>query len=143
MITIEQEAFEIISADALHSFPDECCGFLFGYEEDDQRIVREALVVNNAKEGDKKRRFEITAADYMKAERYALQNGVLLLGVYHSHPLHPAIPSETDRLSAQPWFSYVIVSVTANSIENTLSWRLNEERIFEPEPLLVPQITKQ
>lgn len=119
--------------DALSSFPDECCGFLFGNETPDERIVLQAVAVNNAKEGDKRRRFEITARDYLNAERYAEEHGLLLLGVYHSHPGHPAIPSEHDRLAAQPYFSYVILSVINNENAGFRSWRLNEDRQFEEE----------
>ena len=89
--------------------------------------------VNNAKPGDKRRRFEITGKDYMQAEVFALENGIQLLGVYHSHPNHPAIPSEHDRVAAQPNFSYVIISVMQGAIDHIRSWRLNEALQFEEE----------
>ena len=121
--------------DAVNTFPDECCGFLFGNEIEDERIILQAVVVNNAKEGDKRRRFAITPKDYLKAERYADENNLLLLGVYHSHPNHPAVPSEHDRLAAQPYFSYVILSVINNEYAGLRSWRLNEEQQFEEEEI--------
>jgi proteasome lid subunit RPN8/RPN11 len=133
MITLNPETYEIIATDALHSFPNECCGFFYGEEENENRFVYTARVVNNAKPGDKKRRFEISARDYMLAEQYAAENKLTLLGIYHSHPLHPAIPSEHDRLAALPWFSYIIVSVSPGRIEQTLSWRLNGQQVFEPD----------
>jgi proteasome lid subunit RPN8/RPN11 len=120
---------------AVSTFPDECCGFLFGNEIEDERIILEAQVVNNAKEGDKRRRFAITPKDYLKAEQYAEENNLLLLGVYHSHPNHPAVPSEHDRLAAQPYFSYVILSVINNEYAGLRSWRLNEEQQFEEEKI--------
>ena len=123
-------------ADAVGTFPDECCGFLFGTENDDERIIEEVMVVNNSKEGDKRRRFEITPKDYLKAERYADEKNLLLLGVYHSHPNHPAVPSEHDRVAAQPWFSYVILSVINKVYAGLRSWRLNEENQFEEEKIL-------
>jgi proteasome lid subunit RPN8/RPN11 len=126
--------------DALSTFPDECCGFLFGNETQDERIILQAVVVNNSKEGDKRRRFEITAKDYLKAERYAEEHGLLLLGVYHSHPNHPAVPSEHDRLAAQPYFSYVILSVINNEFAGLRSWRLNNDRQFEEEKIYDRQL---
>jgi proteasome lid subunit RPN8/RPN11 len=75
----------------------------------------------------------------MKAERYALDNDLQLLGVYHSHPDHPAEPSEHDRVAAQPWFSYVIISVLKGAINNTRSWILNGQSRFEEES--ISQIT--
>jgi proteasome lid subunit RPN8/RPN11 len=134
MIVIEPDPLGHIKSQALSIFPDECCGFLFGRENvEGNRIVSVILEVNNAKTGDKRRRFEITAKDYMLAERFAEESGLQLLGVYHSHPEHPAIPSEQDRVAAQPWFSYVIVSVIKAQIDHIRSWRLNEAAEFEEE----------
>ena len=135
MIIIEPQARQLMIADAIKTFPDECCGFLFGIEKEDDRIVTDILIVNNAKEGDKRRRFEISPRDYMKAEQYADENNLHLLGIYHSHPNHPAIPSEHDRLAAQPWFSYVIISVLEKKVGLIRSWRLNESNQFEEEKL--------
>ncbi len=135
MLIIEKAPKRVITEDAVNTFPDECCGFLLGYEDNDARIVTEALPVDNAKDGDKRRRFEITPQDYLKAERIADEKGLLLLGVYHSHPNHPSVPSEQDRLSAQPFFSYVIISVINNEFFSLQSWRLTEDRYFEEEPV--------
>ncbi len=142
MIThILPEAIKEMVSDSISSFPDECCGFLFGKERDGELIIEQVLVVTNAKEGDKRRRFEITSADYLKAERYAEEKEQLLLGVYHSHPGHPAIPSEHDRVAAQPWFSYVILSVINHEYAGLRSWRLNEDLQFEEEKIYDRQLT--
>lgn len=136
MISIHSIAKEIMIEDAIGSFPDECCGFFFGTEEaSGNRVVTHVLVVNNAKEGDKRRRFEISPRDYLKAERFAEENKLQLLGVYHSHPNHPAIPSETDRLSAQPYFSYIIISVYNKEVKDIRSWKLNPHAQFHEEPV--------
>jgi proteasome lid subunit RPN8/RPN11 len=119
--------------DAIHCFPDECCGFLFGTENENIRSFTKILVVENTKEGDKKRRFSITPRDYMKAETLASELDLTLLGVYHSHPVHPAIPSEHDLSVAMPYFSYVIVSVYGENDIHVRSWKLNDERQFEEE----------
>ena len=142
MIIIEQNSRALLVEDAVNTFPDECCGFLFGTEdEEENRTISEILVVDNAKEGDKTRRFEISPFDYLKAEQFAIDRNLSLLGIYHSHPKHPAIPSETDRKSAQPFFSYVIISVLENNIVTLRSWRLNEEEQFEEEKISDYQFT--
>ena len=135
MIIIKSLARQLMTADAVKTFPDECCGFLFGIEKIDERVVTDILIVHNVKAGDKKRRFEISSKDYMKGEQYADENNLQLLGVYHSHPNHPAIPSEHDRVAAQPWFSYIIISVINKDIDAIRSWRLNENDQFEEEKL--------
>ena len=144
MIIIDPRINQLLTDDAVNTFPDECCGFLFGREETDgTRLVLDILVVDNSKQGDKTRRFEISPLDYMTAEQHALDHDWTLLGIYHSHPKHPAIPSEHDRKAAQPYFSYVIISVNASDGQpsprssgesiNLRSWVLNEEQQFEEE----------
>lgn len=133
MIKINSVIHQFLADDALRTFPDECCGFLLGTEAGDERIVEEIILVNNAKEGDKRRRFEITPLDYLKAERTADEKNLLLLGVYHSHPNHPSVPSEHDRVVAQPYFSYLIVAVRENEFVSLQSWRLNDASQFEEE----------
>ncbi len=136
MISIDHKPKQSMIEDALNSFPDECCGFFYGEEDGlGNRRVTEILVVNNAKEGDKRRRFEISPKDYLKGEQYALENGLEFLGVYHSHPNHPAIPSEHDRVAAQPYFSYIIISVLNDRTTHMRSWRLNDSLQFEEEDI--------
>ena len=142
MISITPSAYDIIAQDAVHSFPYECCGFLYGTENGD-RLIADALVVNNSKEGDKRKRFEISAKDYLHAERYAEEKGLALLGVYHSHPNHPAIPSEYDRVAAQPYFSYIIISIYDERIDHIRSWRLNESFQFDEETVNEFETIKQ
>jgi proteasome lid subunit RPN8/RPN11 len=134
MIVVQPIPLAEIKEHSLSIFPDECCGFLFGFEQSDgTRIISKIEKVNNSKDGDKRRRFEITGRDYMLAEKFALENDFLLLGIYHSHPNHPAIPSEHDRVAAQPYFSYLIVSVMQGHIDHIRSWQLNDASQFEEE----------
>jgi proteasome lid subunit RPN8/RPN11 len=59
-----------------------------------------------------------------------------LLGFYHSHPDHPARPSQYDLDHAWPFFSYVIVSVQKGESRDMTSWRLREDRsAFDQEDL--------
>ncbi|MBL7826864.1 MAG: M67 family metallopeptidase [Saprospiraceae bacterium] len=143
MIFIQLDACEKMLEDAQSTFPDECCGFLFGQEINGERHISEIMIVDNAKEGDKRRRFEITAKDYLRAERFSLKFQLELLGVYHSHPSHPAIPSEHDRVAALPFFSYVIVSIFEDHKIDVRSWRLNDERQFDPEAINAPPLEIQ
>ncbi len=137
MIQLISKVEEIIVRDAESTFPEECCGFLFGYiTADNNRIITEAQIVENVKEGDKRRRFVIHPKDYLKAESYADKHDLTLLGVYHSHPDHPAIPSEHDRIAAQPFFSYVILSVQSGRFHHARSWLLNDQGYFEEESFL-------
>lgn len=133
-IVTQKDAEKIMFDDAIQAYPDECCGFMFGTEDaEGNRVVTKALPVYNSATENRKRRFVISPKDYMNAELFAEENNVQLLGIYHSHPNHPAIPSEHDRVAAQPWFSYVIISVSENGIQHTRSWVLNETFQFDEE----------
>lgn len=134
-IELSHASNEGMSAHAVGTFPNECCGFFFGTIENDQKFVTEIRPVINAKEGDQRRRFAIDPLDYMKAEKYAIEHQLELLGIYHSHPLHPAIPSEHDLKQAMPVFSYIILSTQPEEVIDITSWQLNSEREFVREKL--------
>lgn len=134
-VTIFDTVKMIVEDDGQKTYPHECCGFMYGKEEDGKRIITHAEPVNNTKEENRERRFEISPLDYMKAEEYADNNGLILLGVYHSHPEHPAIPSEHDLKVAMPYFSYVIVSVKKAKAVDFRSWKLVNGR-FEEEKVI-------
>ncbi|WP_207493326.1 M67 family metallopeptidase [Aridibaculum aurantiacum] len=134
-IQFQANSFQELVADAEKTFPDECCGFMAGKEDGEERIITAILPVINSKEGDKKRRYLVSPMDYMKAEQWAEDNNLQLLGIYHSHPNHPSVPSEHDRVAAQPYFSYVIASIMDGAFANIQSWRLNDDFQFEEETI--------
>jgi len=122
---------------------EECCGFLFGVEEDDVRTITATMSAKNISSFNKRDTFEISAADYMDAENFADRNRLKLLGIYHSHVGCPATPSEYDRIAAQPYFSYVVLSVVENKVEEMRSWTINEEFKFQEEPISIININQQ
>jgi proteasome lid subunit RPN8/RPN11 len=113
----------------------ECCGFFFGYEIATNRTITRSMIVNNSTIQNKQTYFEISVEDYMNAERFAEAQNLRLLGVYHSHPNHPAIPSECDLEMAIPGFSYIIISVIDKKFVKIKSWQLNERLQFEEEEI--------
>jgi len=114
---------------------EECCGFFFGHEAGDHRTITDIMWVNNESRDDRQKTFEISSKDYLDAEDFAERRHLQLLGVYHSHPNHPPIPSEYDRIAAQPYFSYIILSVMNKKFESIRSWNLNSNFQFEEESL--------
>ena len=140
-LKISDKTLAHIENHAQAEYPNECCGFLYGVDADD-RVIDRAFEAKNSKEGDKRRRFEISPLDYLKAEQYAVKNDIQLLGIYHSHPNHPAKPSEHDRVQAVEFFSYIITSVAEGKINTTTSWRLNEQKHFIQEEINILTPTK-
>ncbi|MDX2302772.1 MAG: M67 family metallopeptidase [Microscillaceae bacterium] len=128
-LSIDPDVIIAMQKHAEEAYPNECCGFFYGKDGEIRQILLSSPV-DNSKEGDQRRRFEIHPKDYMRAEQFALLHDTTLLGVYHSHPEHPAIPSEHDLKQALPYFSYIIISVKSRLAEDMRSWRLNEEKQF-------------
>ncbi len=133
-LEMTEEALRVMQQDAEQAYPDECCGFFYG-QEHGNRYISEAVPVVNSQTGDKRRRFGIAPEDYLKAERYALEKNLRLLGVYHSHPNHPARPSEHDLRQAVPYFSYIILSVQEGKVADMTSWQLAEHGEFVEETI--------
>ena len=114
------------------TYPNECCGALIGRDG----AVTETLALPNMTDEGPRTRFRVTPNDYREAERRATEAGGELLGFYHSHPDHPARPSQYDLDHAWPFFSYVIVSVREGVSGDMTSWRLREDRsAFDQEDL--------
>jgi proteasome lid subunit RPN8/RPN11 len=132
-LVLNKDLMDKMVAHALDSYPLECCGFVFGCDQLDGRIITEVHIVSNNQQGDQRRRFEIDPRDYLKAERYALEKEITLLGIYHSHPDHPAVPSKHDLKQAVPFFSYLILSTEEKQVKKITSWQLYHEQFEEEE----------
>jgi S-sulfo-L-cysteine synthase (O-acetyl-L-serine-dependent) len=114
------------------AYSDECCGGLIGSGS----AVVEAVPLSNTTDGERRRRFLVGPREYREAEARASATGRELIGFYHSHPDHPAIPSAFDLEHAWPNLSYVIVSVRNGRAAEVRSWRLRADRsAFEEEHL--------
>ena len=94
--------------------------------------------MSNTTSDERRRRFLIGPEAYRAAEARASEDGSALIGFYHSHPNHPAVPSAFDLEHAWPNQSYLIVSVQAGRPEAARSWRFRADRsAFDEEPLIV------
>lgn len=122
------------------AYPSECCGALIGVADGDSKLVRALLPLDNRREGEAARtRFLVTADDFRWAEKEARAKGLDILGFYHSHPDHPARPSDFDREHALPWYSYIIVSVAHGEPQEATCWVLADDRSrFLLEPMRSP-----
>jgi len=117
-----------IQREAISIYPNECCGIIVGIQSGDRRDVSLLQPADNSfDEGEQFHRFAISPKRLIDAERLAAERGELILGFYHSHPDHPARPSETDRQYGWPFYSYVIVSIANRDAVDMTSWVLDEE----------------
>jgi proteasome lid subunit RPN8/RPN11 len=111
------------------TYPHECCGALLGREvAEDLREIVALFPLVNRRDDSPRNRFSVTSEDVRDAEKAARQQGLDVLGWYHSHPDHPAAPSQYDQDHAWPWYSYIIVSVANGEPQHMTSWRLADDR---------------
>lgn len=120
---------------AAAAYPEECCGVLVGRPLAEgagagrlETLVERILPVDNERQDSRENRYLIHPETVLAAEKEARRIDRQVVGYYHSHPDHPARPSEFDREHAWPGLSYVIVSVTEGSAAETRSWRLDDDR---------------
>ena len=146
MLYLSDEHKQAIEAHGEEGYPDEICGFLVGSSAEDVRTVTRLVRIENtwddngapefAEAGDafakesRRRRFKIPPDEYYSADREARARGEAILGFYHSHPDHPARPSQYDLALAReifPGYSYIIVAIhNARAVDMT-SWVLRDD----------------
>lgn len=129
MIRIKNALKEQIENHGIRTYPDECCGILLGKtEEDGTKVLAELFITDNSRNrSEQYHRFEISPDDLLRAEQDARKEKLDVLGFYHSHPDHPARPSEYDRQHAFPFYSYIIVSITRSKPDDFTCWVLDEK----------------
>lgn len=128
-------------------YPQECCGILLGDCQGDRRRVMRLIAGTNIWQPDsdgelahsQRDRFLLDPRDLLLAQRQARETGLRVLGIYHSHPDHPALPSECDRRQAWPEYSYLILAIHNREMTDLQSWRLDEEGQFCSEPIRVSE----
>jgi proteasome lid subunit RPN8/RPN11 len=133
-LLLPDDVFDAIRAHGAAAYPDECCGALIG---DESGQVLEALSLSNTTTDERRRRFLIGPDQYRAAEKRASETGRTLIGFYHSHPNHPAVPSAFDLAHAWPNMHYLILSVRGGRPEEARTWRLREDRAaFDEETVI-------
>ncbi len=131
-LTLGPGVRQAIDQHGRETYPHECCGALLGAGAHVQAVHR---LPNVTTEGPR-RRFRIDDRDYLASERQAAAAGLSLLGFYHSHPDHPAVPSQYDLDHAWPTFVYPILAVRGGEPEGLRAWALRADRsAFDERPI--------
>jgi proteasome lid subunit RPN8/RPN11 len=139
MLRIKKEVVKQIKEQGEKGYPYEICGFLIGDIDyaNNVRTVLEAYQVENRNKERANDRFEIDPKDYLKVEDYAGKKGLMIVGIYHTHPDHPDRPSQTDLRFAQPDMSYIILSVKEGKADRWRSWELDGNEFKEEKVELI------
>lgn len=130
MISLNEEHIRQIERHGERDYPHECCGLLIGsFGDDGDKTVTEIYPIDNAREEEARHnRSLILPQDLMRAERYAREKRLDVVGNYHSHPDWVAEPSQFDLDHALPVWSYIIVSVRAGKAADVRSWEMRHDR---------------
>ncbi|MBD2492910.1 Mov34/MPN/PAD-1 family protein [Nostoc sp. FACHB-280] len=146
VIKLLPQHIQMIRSHAERTYPNECCGIILGYLENQIKTVVEIIPTKNAwsaesanfapnTERSETSRYAIAPQDMLQIQKSARDKSLNIIGIYHSHPDNPAIPSECDRQYAWPAYSYIIVSVQNGQAGELLSWSLNDQHQFQPETI--------
>ena len=142
MIEVNQQVIDAITAHAERDYPHECGGMLIGTFSEAKKSVVETFPLENAREEeDRHNRVLILPKDVLRAERYARENKLDVVGYYHSHPDDRAVPSQYDLDHALPVWSYIIASVLNGKVDDIASWEMENDRTrFNEEPLEIVEL---
>jgi proteasome lid subunit RPN8/RPN11 len=128
-LELDPQLLEFIRRHGEINYPAEGAGLLLGRVEGELRHAFQAWPqVNRAPAEEALHRYRIDPRDMLAAEEAAENGGLEVVGVFHSHPDHPPVPSTFDRDWALPWYSYLITAVVHGRAEKTSCWRLAEDR---------------
>jgi proteasome lid subunit RPN8/RPN11 len=111
------------------SYPFEGAGVLLGNMYEQAVVIKEIMRFENSFDASqRRRRYRIDARAMMQAEYSAEERQMDVVGIFHSHPDHPARPSAYDLEHSLPWYAYVITSIVGGSASESRAWRLREDR---------------
>jgi proteasome lid subunit RPN8/RPN11 len=142
LVKLSQSLQQTIFQQMERSYPNEGGGFLLGSVEGDKVTIHDVIEVENVFETEEQyHRYAMTPQNWANMEDQADEQGLTLVGYYHSHPDSPAIPSEYDRVYALPNFVYIISSVVEGKAVDMQTWLLRDDRSqFDSISLLVDAI---
>ncbi|MFZ0892127.1 MAG: M67 family metallopeptidase [Thermoplasmata archaeon] len=126
------------------SYPEECCGFLIAREASvagsPVRAIDRVERAANRVEAERSRRFVIRPDELVRLEDQLTGSHERVVGFYHSHPDHPARPSNFDQEYAWPWYIYLVLSVAKGKAEDVGAFELDPTtREFARVPLALTE----
>jgi len=118
------------------AYPKEGCGIFLGTVDGDADVV-DVRLATNLRQDRARDRYIMDPKDILLAEREAEARGLEVVGFWHTHPDHPARPSQYDADHAWPDYVYVIMAIEGGRMADVTGWVLESESPprFREEPL--------
>lgn len=123
--------------------PHEICGLLVGRAGHDATRVTRVTRGRNLAADRLRDRYLLDPEHFLAVDSVARRDGLEIVGVWHTHPDHPARPSPTDREAAWEAFSYLILSVTRDGVSAEAAWRLDADAFVEQPIRFEPTTEKE
>ena len=136
-IELPEDVERDLRALARAAYPAEGCGLILGRPAQGSRPARAARVAGARNAAPQRDRFEIDPGDLVAGVRAARRDGLELLGLWHSHPDGPALPSAADAAGGVAGLSHVIVAVHGGRDRELASFAL-AAGVFARERLVRP-----
>lgn len=152
-LSLSRSQYATLCAHGAETYPEECCGVLVGRVQPLATVVEVVPLVNvwgrsavtaelatvtaEPRSESRRRNFAIAPHDLLRVQRQASDRHLAIIGIYHSHPDHPATPSEFDQAIAWPEYDYLILSVQQGRPATLRNWRLNEAHQLVSSPLVI------
>jgi proteasome lid subunit RPN8/RPN11 len=108
------------------AYPNEGCGIFLG-TPGEEATVSEVRPATNLREDRARDRYIMDPRAIIQAERDAENLGLEVVGFWHTHPDHPARPSQYDADHAWPDYFYVIMAVHGGRMVDVTGWVLETE----------------
>jgi proteasome lid subunit RPN8/RPN11 len=128
MIQIRNSAWRVLLPHLISAYPKEGCGLLLGADRPDGRVALIAMPSTNAYEGEQKDRFLLDPKVQLAAERLAREEGLDVIGIFHSHPDCDAYFSATDLANTWSYYSNLVVSIREGAYSAAACFRVDDER---------------
>ena len=140
MIEIEAKPWQTMVLHAERAYPIECCGAMLGHSQGRNKVVTDAVALENSFAGKQNDRYELKPEDLLAADKAARARGLDVIGIFHSHPDCDAYFSETDLKNSCPWYSFVVLSVQKGKFDHANSYLPDlDQTSAEPEELKWPK----
>ncbi len=110
------------------AYPNEGCGVLLGRRDGTRMVIVDATSARNMWTERSADRYDLDPADFLRADRDGRSRGLDVAGIWHSHPDHPALPSQFDTDRAWLDYVYIIVGTTKDGAEDLNAFALESER---------------
>jgi proteasome lid subunit RPN8/RPN11 len=142
LLQVSEVVYAQLRAHGEETYPHECCGVLLGHATPDANQVVAARRAGNTRTDSAHNRYHIAPGELIRIQREGREQGLDIVGFYHSHPDHPAQWSKTDFAEAH-WLgcSYVITAVAQGKAVVTNSFRLQgateDDKQLVDEPIVI------